>query len=63
MKNDMHDFQWIVSEFFLQHLHTELFVTLAVLLLVLAATAVLVGIELRADGAGGKDGKDDHADQ
>ncbi|MBR5620629.1 MAG: hypothetical protein IKW76_12910 [Clostridia bacterium] len=53
----MHDFQWIISEFLLQHLRGELLVTLAVLLAVLAATAVLVGRELR------KDGKDDHADQ
>lgn len=53
----MREFQWVVSEFLLRHLHTELIVTLAVLLAVLAVTAVLVGIELR------KDRKDDHADQ
>lgn len=56
----MHDFQWIVSEFFLQHLRAELCITLVVLLLVLAATAVLVGVELRRDGT---DERDDHADQ
>ena len=53
----MHDFQWVISEFLLQHLRSELIVTLAVLLSVLAATAVLVAIELR------RDRKDDHADQ
>ena len=60
MENDMHDFRWIINEFLLQHLRGELLVTLAVLLVVLAATAVLVGIELRKDRT---DERDDHADQ
>lgn len=53
----MREFQWVVSEFLLQHLRGELIVTLAVLLCVLAVTAVLVAVELR------RDRKDDHADQ
>ena len=53
----MHEFQWVVSDFLLQHLRTELTVTLAVLLAVLALTAVFVAIELR------KSREDDHADQ
>ena len=53
----MREFQWVVSDFLLHHLRTELIVTLAVLLAVLALTAVFVAIELR------KNGEDDHADQ
>lgn len=53
----MREFQWIASAFLLRHLRGELLVTLAVLLAVMAVTAVLVWIELR------KNRKDDHADQ
>ena len=53
----MREFQWIASAFLLRHLRAELLVTLAVLLAVLAVTAILVHIELR------RNGKDDHADQ
>lgn len=53
----MREFQWVASGFLLHHLRTELIVTLAVLLAVLAVTAVFVGIELK------KNKEDDHADQ
>ncbi len=53
----MHDFQWVITDFYLRHLNGELLVTLAVLLAIVTATAILVAIELR------RDKKDDHADQ
>lgn len=53
----MREFQWVAGEFLLRHLRGELTVTLIVLLAVLAATAVLVGMELK------KQKEDDHADQ
>lgn len=43
----MHEFEWVISDFLLRHLRGELVATLAVLLAVLAVTAVFVGIELR----------------
>lgn len=53
----MREFQWVASEFLLRHLRGELIATLVILLLVIAVTAVFVGIELR------KNKEDDHADQ
>jgi hypothetical protein len=53
----MREFQWVASRFLLQHLRTELTVTLLILLAVIAVTAVFVAVELR------KDRDDDHADQ
>ena len=53
----MRDFQWVVSDFLLRHLKGELIWTLAVLLAVLALTAVFVGLELR------KERDDGNADQ
>lgn len=48
----MSDFQWIVNDFLLRHLSGKLWITLALLLLMIAVTAVLVARELRADRKG-----------
>lgn len=53
----MHEFQWVVSDFLLTHLRTELIVSLAVLLAILVLTGVFVGRELR------KGRRNDHEDQ
>lgn len=57
MRNAMHDFEWVISDFLLQHLRVELIVTAAVLAAVLVLTAVFVHKELRAKRG------DDHEDQ
>lgn len=53
----MRDFQWVVTDFLLQHLQGKLIALLAGLIAVIVITAILVGRELR------KDRQDSHADQ
>ena len=45
----MHDFQWVVTDFLMQHLQGRLIALLLVLLAVIVVTGVFVAKELRKD--------------